>query len=110
MIKKRVKVWTNACVEELKGCFECTDWDVFLDASERIDEVTDAVHAYISFCLDLIVPQKTIKIFPNNKPWMTKSVKSVLNEKKIAFQSGNTVTYKTVQKKLQKEIPESKRL
>ena len=23
----------------LQGCFECTDWDVLLDASENVDEV-----------------------------------------------------------------------
>ena len=52
----------------------------------------------------MIIPTKTIKLFPNNKPWISKSIKDLLNEKKIAFQAGNKKERKVVQTKLQGEI------
>ena len=46
------------------------------------DSAAGVVSGYISFCEDIIIPQKTIKLFPNNKPWISKSLKAILNEKK----------------------------
>lgn len=31
------------------------------------DELTDGFSSYISFCVDSVMPSKTIVIFPNNK-------------------------------------------
>ena len=108
VIKKQVKVWTDECEETLRGCFECTDWDVLLDSS-NVDVAADVVSDYITFCEDLIVPTKTVLVYPNNKPWISKSLKHTLNEKKIAFQSGNRTDRKLIQVKLRKEIKENKR-
>ena len=35
-----------------------------------------------------MISTKTVKVFPNNKTWISKSIKSTLNEKKIAFHRG----------------------
>ena len=56
------------------------------------------------FCEDMIIPQKDVKIFPN-KPWISKSLKHTINEKKIACQSGSRVERK---KKLREEIRKAK--
>lgn len=110
MLTKCVKVWMPESVEELRGCFECTEWEVFLNACNTVSEATDVVSSYISFCEDLIIPQKKVKIFPNNKPWITKSLKATLNKKKIAFQTGNKTDRKSVQKVLVKEIKEQRKV
>ena len=34
-----------------------------------------------------MIPTKMVRIFPNNKPWITEALKKKINEKKIAFQS-----------------------
>ena len=52
-----------------------------------MNEATDVISSYINFCEDMLVPAKIVKIFPNNKPWVTKALKKTINEKKIAFQS-----------------------
>ena len=62
-----------------------------IESSTSIDQATDVITSYIRFCEDNIVSKKSIKIFPNNKPWVTKRIKNTLNEKKIAFQSGSLV-------------------
>ena len=55
------------------------------------------------------MPTKTVKIYPNNKPWISKSLKATLNEKKKAFQSGDKVERKRVQAKLRQEIIDAKK-
>ena len=77
-------------MESLRGCFDCTDWDVLYDDCADLDSNVDVCSGYISFCVDNIVPTKTVKIYPNNKPWVTKDVKSLLNRKKAALSNNNT--------------------
>ena len=80
-----------------------------IESSTSLDQAADVITSYISFCEDNIVSKKSIKIFPNNKPWVTKRIKNTLNEKKIDFQSGSLVDRKIVQAKLRKELKECKR-
>ena len=39
--------------------------------------------------MNMILPKKIVKIYPNEKPWMTKEVRLLLKAKKQAFQSGD---------------------
>ena len=55
----------------------------------NIDEQVDTVTSYISFCVDSKIPVKTITIFPNNKPWVNKELKQVLNRKRRILFTGS---------------------
>lgn len=57
----------------------------------------------------MIMPSEEILIYPNNKPWISKEVKLMLNEKRRLMQNGNKVQHKTVQKRINKKITESKK-
>lgn len=70
--------------------------------------MTGCVTDYINFCVDTVVPQKTILCFPNNKPWVTKDIKATLNKKKRAFRNGDRDQLKLVQKELKAKIAEGK--
>ena len=59
--------------------------------------------------LDMLISTKIVKVFPNNKTWTSKSIKSTLNEKKIAFQTGDRAERKRVQAKLTRELREGKK-
>ena len=85
IIKKTIKIWTPENIDQLKGCFECTDWGVMIESSTSIDQATDVITSYIRFCEDNIVSKKSLKKFPNNKPWVTKRIKNTLNENKLLF-------------------------
>ena len=50
-----------------------------------VEEATDVVTNYLTFCEAMVVPTNTVKVFSNNKPWITKALKSTLNVKEIAF-------------------------
>ena len=109
IVKKSVKVWTSESEEQLRGCFECTEWSVLVDSCENVSEAADVVSSYIGFCEDMLISTKIVKVFPNNKTWISKSIKSTLNEKKIAFQTGDRAERKRVQAKLTRELREGKR-
>ena len=109
IVTRQVKSWSSDSICKLQGCFDCTDWDLFLDSSDNIHEATDVISEYVKFCQNMIIPQKTVKVYPNNKPWVTKALKKTLNEKKHAFRTRNETEKKSVQSRLTKEIREAKK-
>ncbi|KAI4893335.1 hypothetical protein NFI96_005520 [Prochilodus magdalenae] len=106
---RSVRKWSPEAVESLQGCFEATQWDVLCDPhNQDIDEVTSCVTDYINFCVDSVVPSKTIRCFANNKPWVTSNLKHLLNQKKRAFKTGDKEELKRVQPELRIRIKEAK--
>ena len=63
---------------------------------------------YINFCVDSIIPSRTVKCFPNNKPWFTTDLRELLNRKKRAFRNRDREEQRTVQKELKVKLRESK--
>ena len=109
VVRKSVKVWTTESEDALRGCYECTDWNVLNDSCADVNEAADGVCDYIRFCEDMIIPTKTTKVFPNNNPWITKSIKALLNEKKIAFRTGDREHRKRIQTRLRAELRKGQR-
>ncbi|KAK6178302.1 hypothetical protein SNE40_013103 [Patella caerulea] len=103
-IHKTVRSWNKESLESLKGCFECTVWDIFESDPPDINEWCDVITNYISFCVEMIIPVKEIKIFPNNKPWISKELKSLLNAKKRGFMTKDRITVKRIQKDINVKI------
>ena len=77
---------------------------MFIEVNPDLNELTDTISCYINFCVECIIPQKTVKVFPNNKPWITKAVKDVINKKKQVFGQGDKMNLKRVQKELKRVI------
>jgi hypothetical protein len=66
VLKTTVKQWDSSCTE-----------------ADSLEEATDVVTEYIKFCEGNIIPSKTVKIFSNNKPWMTKELKTTTQNNKM---------------------------
>ena len=95
-------------MEKIQGALACTDWSVFSDTITDINELTDTISEYIKFCESVCVETKNVKIFPNNKPWITKELKIHLNEKQTLIKSGDKEALKEKQAVLNSEITKSK--
>ena len=65
-IVRSVNQWNKASSDELRGCFECTLWNVLTDDTD-LDNNVEVVSDYINFCEDMIIPKKEVKCYPNNK-------------------------------------------
>ncbi|KAK0139729.1 hypothetical protein N1851_023362 [Merluccius polli] len=106
---KTVRRWSEEAYETLRGCFEVTDWQALCEPhGEDINGLTVCVTDYINFCVDTIVPPETVLCYPNNKPWVTKEVKTILNDKRRAFTAGNREEVRTIQRELKVKIKEAK--
>ena len=46
-----IKQWDDNAVEELQSCFECTEWDMFIEVNPDLNELTDTISCYINFCV-----------------------------------------------------------
>ena len=98
--------WTPGADEALRDCFESTDWNVLQNGD--LEEATHCMTDYLNFCMDVVVPTRTVRCFPNNKPWITSNVKALLNRKKMAFKEGNQAELRQVQGELKVRLKEAK--
>ncbi|MCJ8747486.1 hypothetical protein PDJAM_G00154020 [Pangasius djambal] len=103
-VVKTVKRWTTEAEWDLQACFDCTDWSVFEAAATDLDELTDTVMSYISFCEDLCVPTGTYLTFNNDKPWFSAKLKQLRQAKEDAYRSGDKALYKQAKYTLNREI------
>ncbi|XP_058043105.1 uncharacterized protein LOC131200422 [Ahaetulla prasina] len=106
---KSVKTWTEEAKLKLQACFDCTDWNIFEDTSADLDELTDTVTSYVSFCEDLCVPTSNLRIYSNNKPWFTPKLKQLRHSKEEAYRKGDKMLYNKARNALTREIRAAKR-
>jgi len=107
-VTKTLKIWDRDSIETLSGSFACTDWAVFSDACQDLDELTDTVTDYIRFCTENQIHEKKVKIFPNNKPWVTKELRAVTQKKHSVIKSSDKAALKAVQRELSSLITKCK--
>lgn len=99
----KVKVWSTEAIDNLRSQFDTTDWDILCNAT-NIDDNVNILTEYINFCTENSIPVKEIKSYPNNKPWVTKELKSLLNKKKQALAVKDKEKLKVIQSELKKAI------
>ncbi|KAK3506587.1 hypothetical protein QTP70_010160, partial [Hemibagrus guttatus] len=74
-----------------------------------LDELTETVTSYISFCEDMCIPTRTYLTFNNDKPWFTSKLRNLRQAKEDAFRNGDKVLYNQARNTLNKEIRVAKR-
>ena len=75
----------------------------------EIDKATEVITDYIHFCADNVVTKKYITVYPNNKPYITKSVKDCINRKKLALKNNDRPGLKLVQRELNQRLRDAKK-
>ncbi len=106
---KTVKRWTNETERVLQACLDVTDWSVFEATANDLDELTEFVTSYISFCEVLCIPTRTRLTYNNGKPWSTAKLRQLCQAKEDAYRKGDKVLYKQAKYTLEKEIRKAKR-
>ena len=56
-----------------------------MDSCEDSEELAEMITDYVKFCENSMTTERTIRCFPNNKPWVTAEVKARLMKKKRAL-------------------------
>ncbi len=85
----------------------CTDWSVFEAAANDLDELTETVTSYISFCEG--IPTRTYLTFNNDKPWFTAKFRHFRQAKEDAYRKGDRVLYNQARNTLNNVIRVAKR-
>lgn len=107
-VVKTVLRWDPEAIEKMRGCMDCTDWDMFKEACTDIDELTDTISGYINFCSNIVLYPKQVTIYPNNKPWVTKDLRYLIQEKHKAFRDKDFARVKCLKKELKQTIQKCK--
>ena len=66
--------------------------------------LTDCVTDYMQFCEENTVPSRKVQRSPNNRSWVNAGIKTLLDDKKRVFTSGDKEELRRVQKELRQEI------
>jgi hypothetical protein len=76
--------------------FTKTDWNIFRDSSDGIEEYTTSVTGFLNKCIDEVVPTVTIRTYPKQKPWITGNICTELKGRAATFMEwdSNLETYK----------------
>ena len=62
-----------------------TEWNMFRDSSDGIEEYTTTVTVFINKCIDDDVPTVTIRTYPNQKLWIKGNIRTELKGRAAAF-------------------------
>lgn len=111
--QKSITVWPGNAASVLQHCFESTDWQVFREAATDagevdLEEYASSVTCYISKCVDDVTTTRTITIHPNQKPWLTAEVRSLLRARDSAFRKGDTEALRVARRNLSTGIKRAK--
>ncbi len=101
---KTISVWQEGSKEQLSGCFWATDWEVFHEDNNNIDNIAGVITGYIHFCMDTIVPKKTMTLYPYNKDYIMPEIKQCIKRKKHAFWNNDTTEIRAAQKALTEKL------
>ncbi|XP_029942579.1 uncharacterized protein LOC115384424 isoform X4 [Salarias fasciatus] len=102
------KICSEDMVEKLTECFDRV-WDVFRqDHGEDVDSFINCITVNINLCVDSTKPAKIVRLLVNSKPWITNGIKTLLEEKRRVFISGDREQMKKVQERLITEIKKGK--
>jgi hypothetical protein len=79
-------------------------------SSIGIEENTTSVIGFIKKYIDDVVPRVTVRTYPNQKPWITGSIRTELNARAAAFNEldSNPEAYKKSRYALRRTIKQAK--
>ena len=84
-VTRSIRKWSDDTDATLQDCFASTDWNMFLDSSNGIEEYTTSVIGFINKCIDDVVPTVTVHTYSNQKPWITGNIRIELKARAAAF-------------------------
>ncbi|XP_024121111.1 uncharacterized protein LOC112142095 [Oryzias melastigma] len=106
ILTRTVPTWPDDASQRLQDCFERTDWEVF--EHQDLENFTDSVLCYIKNCVETVTVNKLIRVYPNQKPWMTQEVKQLLRKRNTAHKSGDKDLYSAARTNLRRGIRKAK--
>ena len=88
-VTRSIKTWSDEAEAKLQDCFDNTDWNMFWDSSDGIEEYNTSVICLNVFTsvigFDDVVPAVTVRTYPKQKPLLTCNICTKLKARAAAF-------------------------
>ena len=89
-VTRSIKNWSDEADAKLQDCLASTDWNMFRESSNGIEEYTTSVIGFINKCIEDVVPTVTACTYPNQKPWITGNIRTELKGRAAAIKERNS--------------------
>ena len=87
---------------------ESVDWSFIDDTHLTLNDKCSRFHAILNEAAMYTIPMSYVKSTPNDKPWITLTVKDLINKRWAAYRSRNFPLYNHLKRKVQEEIKKCK--
>ncbi|KAI5629002.1 gastrula zinc finger protein XlCGF28.1-like [Silurus asotus] len=112
-VQREVTRWTDQSVAALQDALDDADWDMFRRSSDDVNMFTEAVVGFIGKLTDDTVQKTTIRTFPNQKPWVDKTIRDALRSRSAAYNTGLATgdmdEYKAASYSVRRAVKDAKR-
>ncbi|KAI5616827.1 gastrula zinc finger protein XlCGF28.1-like [Silurus asotus] len=112
-VQREVTRWTDQSVAALQDALDDADWDMFRRSSDDVNMFTEAVVGFIGKLTDDMVQKTTIRTFPNQKPWVDKTIRDALRSRSAAYNTGLATgdmdEYKAASYSVRRAVKDAKR-
>ena len=110
-VTRSIRKWSDDVDATLQDCFASTDWNMFWDSANEIEEYTTLVIGFINKCIDDVGPTVTVRTYANQKPWITGNIRIKLKARAAAVKERetNVDAYKKSRYTLRWTIKQAKR-
>ncbi len=99
-VKREVMRWSSHSEAMLQAALDDVDWDMFRASSSDVREFTDVALSFVNTLTEQATEMVTIRTFSNQKPWVDRSIRDVVNHRTAAYNagllSGNMSEYKAL--------------
>ncbi len=90
--------WSSHSEAMLQASLDDVDWDMFWANSSDVSEFTDVALSFVNMLTEQVTETVTIRTFSNQKPWVDRTIRDVVNHRTAAYNagllSGNMSEYK----------------
>ncbi len=112
-VEREVTRWSSHSEAMLEASLDDVDWDMFRASSSDVSEFTDVALSFVNTLTEQATETVTIRTFTNQKPWVDRSIRDVVNHRTAAYNagllSGNMSEYKASCYALRRAIRAAKR-
>ena len=114
VVTREVRLWTAESEETLCDALSDVDWEMFWESTDNdVSVFTDVVTSFVATLTDNVIPSAMVKSFPNQKPWVNRSIRAALKECTTTYNTGlllgDMTEYKAACYKLRRDIAYAKR-
>ncbi len=87
-MEREVTRWSSQSEAMLQAALDDVDWDMFRASSSDVSEFTDVELSFVNMLNEQATETVTIRTFSNQKPWVDRKIRDVVNHRTAAYNAG----------------------